>query len=112
MAATSGFSAFMSWMLAPEIPQESGRPPPSVRMWIFDPGLLRSTGLGPVADPLFRTDPRRVDHCPRPVDQPLGAKAVEPPPVQPGPHALGAPARDRAVRGARPHPEHRAGVPP
>ena len=39
--------------MAPEMPQESGTPAPSVRrMWIFDPVFAAANGQGPVADPL------------------------------------------------------------
>ncbi len=36
-------------------PTDSGVPARSDRTWIFEPGLPRSTGLGPVKDPLART---------------------------------------------------------
>jgi hypothetical protein len=41
-------------MLAPEIPSEIGSPFRSVIRWIFDPGLPRSVGFGPVSGPLLR----------------------------------------------------------
>jgi hypothetical protein len=52
-ALTKGLSAWLSWVLAAEIPTVKGRPDRSDRAWIFEPGLPRSTGLGPVSPPPF-----------------------------------------------------------
>ncbi len=52
-ALTSGRSASASLVLAAEIPTGSGIPARSDRTWIFEPGLPRSTGLGPVKAPPF-----------------------------------------------------------
>lgn len=41
-------------MFAPEMPSESGSPFRSVIKWIFDPGLPRSVGFGPVKGPLLQ----------------------------------------------------------
>ncbi len=46
-------SSRWSLTLAADNATASGNPLPQVRMWCFDPVLARSTGLGPVAAPLF-----------------------------------------------------------
>jgi hypothetical protein len=50
---TSGSRPRLSCMLAPEMPSDSGTPLRSVIRWIFDPGLPRSVGFGPVSGPLL-----------------------------------------------------------
>src|SRR3954447_19974637 len=53
MARTRGLRPWLSWVLAADVATDSGRPRRSASRWIFEPGLPRSTGLGPVIDPLF-----------------------------------------------------------
>lgn len=50
---TIGSRARLSWVLAAEIPTDSGSPARSTIRWIFDPYLPRSTGLGPVSSPFW-----------------------------------------------------------
>jgi hypothetical protein len=50
---TSGCRLRLSCMFAPETPSDSGTPFRSVMRWIFDPGLPRSVGFGPVSGPLL-----------------------------------------------------------
>ena len=53
-AITSGLSAWESWVFAAGVAITIGTPFASDRTWIFEPGLPRSTGLGPrSARPLF-----------------------------------------------------------
>jgi hypothetical protein len=40
-------------VFAAETATESGNPVASHNKWIFEPGLPRSTGLGPVSSPFF-----------------------------------------------------------
>ena len=49
----SGISWVTSFRLPPVSVQASGIPVASTTRWCFDPFLARSTGLGPVADPLL-----------------------------------------------------------
>src|SRR5512138_2497260 len=53
MARTRGCRPWLSWVLAADIPTASGRPVWSDSTWILEPGLPRSTGLGPVSPPPF-----------------------------------------------------------
>ncbi|KOU45717.1 hypothetical protein ADK56_32660 [Streptomyces sp. MMG1522] len=54
--STMGFRAWLSWVLAAEMPTRRGSPFASDRTRILEPALPRSTGLGPVRSPLFRPD--------------------------------------------------------
>lgn len=47
-----------------ETPTESGRPCPSDATGTFEPGLPRSTRMGPVSDLLFQPVPRPRRRCP------------------------------------------------
>lgn len=40
-------------VLAADTATDNGMPARSDRTWIFEPALPRSTGFGPVMDPLF-----------------------------------------------------------
>lgn len=51
--STMGFNAWLSWVLAAEKPTRRGSPAASDRTCILEPGLPRSTGLGPVSSPPF-----------------------------------------------------------
>ncbi|MDP9641478.1 hypothetical protein J2S53_001423 [Actinopolyspora lacussalsi] len=53
IARTRGIRAWLSWVLAAETPTDRGMPPRSVAMWIVLPDFPRSTGLGPVSQPLL-----------------------------------------------------------
>src|SRR5215213_78526 len=53
MASTSGISCVASWALAAERRRASGTPFRSTTTWYLEPGLPRSTGLGPVCSPPF-----------------------------------------------------------
>jgi len=59
IALTSGCSAWLSWTLAAETPTASGTPCASDNTCSLLPGLPRSTGFGPVSDPLFSPAPTR-----------------------------------------------------
>ena len=52
MAMSMGLSASLSCRFSAETPDPSGSPARSDTTWIFEPGLLRSTGFGQFA-PLF-----------------------------------------------------------
>lgn len=57
-------SSRWSLTLAADSATASGKPFAQVRMWCLDPVLARSTGLGPVAAPLF--SPARASRRPLP----------------------------------------------
>lgn len=48
---TSGIMAWLSWVFAPEMPMDRGRPERSVIRWILELFLPRSTEFGPVRSP-------------------------------------------------------------
>jgi hypothetical protein len=64
-----GLSAWLSWVLAADTPAAKGSPARSDSAWIFEPGLFRSTGFGPVSEPLFDPDAGGVTDGTRSVDQ-------------------------------------------
>jgi hypothetical protein len=99
-------------MFAAETPSASGRPFRSVRTWILLPALPRSTGFGPVSDPLFRAQARPVDDRPGPVDLPGGAEVVEDRPMEFRPQARLGPFGEAPVRGLVRDAEDRRQVPP
>lgn len=66
-------------------------PPASVMTWCFEPGLRRSTGLGPVWVALERLDVRAVDHRRRHVELVGRSQLAEQYFVQALPHASIAP---------------------
>lgn len=104
---TSGCRPRLSCTLAPEMPSDSGTPFRSVIRWIFDPGLPRSVGFGPVSGPLLPPGRDGVDRAPRPVQLTPSAELVEDHPVQPGPHPLPAPLSKAPVDRGPGRPEHR-----
>src|SRR4051812_39798800 len=53
MACTNGISTRLSWVLAALTATASGRPAASVSTCSLEPGLPRSTGSGPVGEPLI-----------------------------------------------------------
>lgn len=61
--ATIAFRPWLSWTLAAETPTTRGSPFASDRTCILEPGLPRSTGLGPVSSPLFSPYVGRVEDC-------------------------------------------------
>ena len=77
-----GCSAKASLVFAADSARDSGSPPRSDRTWIFEPGLPRSTGLGPVREPPFRPHAAGVRDGPGPVDEPLAAEFVQDGPVE------------------------------
>lgn len=69
MESTRGSMSCESWVFAAEISTVSGTPRRSHSTWIFEPGLPRSTGFGPVrSPPFFGSDADRVDDRSGPVD--------------------------------------------
>lgn len=48
ISSTGGSSWVTSWRLSPVSAVVRGMPPASVMTWCFEPGLRRSTKLGPV----------------------------------------------------------------
>lgn len=50
---TRALRAWLSWVLAAETATVKDSPARSDRAWIFEPGLPRSTGFGPVSPPPF-----------------------------------------------------------
>lgn len=80
---TIGCSMTLSWVFAEVTAVTSGIPSASERMWIFEPLLPRSTGLGPVREPpSFRPHVRGVEDRGGPVQVPTGAEPIEDPAVQ------------------------------
>lgn len=65
-ARSMDLRAWLSCRFAAGTPIASGSPARSVTTWIFEPGLPRSTGFGPVRSPLFRPDRGGVQDRPRP----------------------------------------------
>jgi hypothetical protein len=53
MASSNGMSCIASWELAAERRIASGIPVWSTTRWYLEPGLPRSVGFGPVAEPPF-----------------------------------------------------------
>ena len=74
-------------MLAADSPTASGMPHRSVSRWYLDPGLPRSTGLGPVRAPALRAHAQRVEARPRPVELAGAAELVQHQVVELLPHA-------------------------
>ena len=72
----------LSWVFAEVSAVTNGIPSASERMWIFEPFLPRSTGLGPVREPPFRPHVRGVEDRGGPVQVPTGAEPIEDAPVQ------------------------------
>jgi hypothetical protein len=64
----------MSFRFPPVRETASGMPCASVIRWCFEPGLARSTGLGPVWAALHRAHVRAVNHRPGPVQRPGGVQ--------------------------------------
>lgn len=98
-----GFRAWLSWVLAAETPTRRGSPFASDRMCILEPGLPRSTGLGPVrSPPLFRLDVGGVEDGSGEVEQAGVVEAVQDLLVQPAPDTGPGPDQEPAVgRGLR-----------
>src|SRR3954452_24953197 len=101
MPSTMSSSIRWSLRLAAETSTCSGNPPRSPAAWILEPGLPRSTGLGPVRSPFECAHVHAVDTRPRPVDLPGRAEPVEPRLVQGVHHAEVDPFGEPAVHGAR-----------
>ena len=109
---TIGCSITLSWVFAEVTVLTSGTPSASDRMWIFDPFLPRSTGLGPVRDPLFRPHVRSVEDCGGPVEVPAGAEPIEDLMVQLVEDPGASPGGEATVRGRNADPERRWQVSP
>lgn len=73
----AALSAAASLVFPVDTATDSGIPPRSDRTWIFEPGLPRSTRLGPVSSPLFGPHRCRVGHRAAPVDPALAAQVVQ-----------------------------------
>jgi hypothetical protein len=99
-------------VFAAETATEIGRPPRSDSAWIFEPGLPRSTGLGPVREPPFRAHAGTVHDRMAPVDQTLAAEFVQNPRGATAATTRFGPLPEAAVRGLGRHPERRREIPP
>jgi hypothetical protein len=102
IAITRGLRAQESLVLAADTATDNGIPARLTNTWIFDPDLLRSTGLGPVMGPPFCPDGGSVQDHTRPVDHALAAQLVQHRAMQPTPQTgfgpVGEPAMCRATR--------------
>jgi hypothetical protein len=72
-------------------PTARGMPRRSVSRWYLDPGLPRSTGLGPVRAPVLGAHAQRVQARPRPVELAGAAELVQRQVVKLLPHASALP---------------------
>jgi hypothetical protein len=77
ITSTSGNSCVESWVLVAERWIASGTPFRSTTRWYLEPGLPRSTGLGPVCSPPFRPHAHAVHARPRPGDAGFVAEPVQ-----------------------------------
>jgi len=85
MASLWGRTRVEWWALATAARTASGMPRRVTTRCYVDPGLPRSTGLGPVCAPPFGLDAEAVHAHPPPIDSSLVAEPVEQPRVQPLP---------------------------
>jgi hypothetical protein len=94
------------------MPRDSGSPFRSVIRWIFDPGLPRSVGFGPVGGPFCGPQADGVDRAPGPVQLVSRSEFVENHAVKPSPDPVAAPLGEPAVHRGPGRAEHRRQLPP
>jgi hypothetical protein len=99
-------------VFAEETATVGGGPPRSDGTWIFEPGLPRSTGLGPVLDPFFSPHAGSVKDRAGPVEQALATEFSQDGVVQFAPQPSCGPLGEAAVRGLERHLERGRKVPP
>lgn len=107
-----GFSPSLSWVLPAEMPTRRGRPFASDRMCILEPGLPRSTGLGPVCSPLFSPDVGGVEDDAGDVDEAGVVEPVQHCFMQATPDTGPGPDQEPAVRGRLRYAEARRKLTP
>jgi hypothetical protein len=99
-------------VFAEETATVGGGPPRSDGTWIFEPGLPRSTGLGPVLDPsFFSPHAGSVKDRAGPVEQALATEFGQDGVVQFAPQPSCGPLGEAAVRGLERHLERGRKVP-